>query len=66
MFPVGRVFVNGLGDLGSNLGHVILKTLKMVLDTFLYGIHIFSSLKLSNKNILKNILEIYDQNRISI
>ena len=23
-----------------------------------YGIHIFSSLKISNKNILKNILEI--------
>ena len=31
-----------------------------------YGIHIFSSLKISNKNILKNILEIKDQNRISI
>ena len=28
---VGRVFANGLGDLGS--GHVIPKTLKMVLDT---------------------------------
>ena len=32
----------------------------------IYRIHIFSSLKISNKNILKNILEIYDQNRISI
>ena len=30
---VGRVFANGLGDLGSILGHVIPKTLKMVLDT---------------------------------
>ena len=30
---VGRVFVNGLGDLGSIPGHVIPKTLKMVLDT---------------------------------
>ena len=33
--PVGRVFVNGPGDLGSNLGHVLPKTLKMVLDTSL-------------------------------
>ena len=30
---VGRVFANGLGDLGSITGHVIPKTLKMVLDT---------------------------------
>ena len=32
---VGRVFANGLGDLGSILSHVIPKTLKMVLDTSL-------------------------------
>ena len=32
---VGRVFTNGPGDLGSIPGHVIPKTLKMVLDTFL-------------------------------
>ena len=32
---VGRVFTKGLGDLGSIPGHVIPKTLKMVLDTFL-------------------------------
>ena len=32
---VGRVFANGLGDRGSNLGRVIPKTLKMVLDTLL-------------------------------
>ena len=32
---VGRVFANGLGDLGSIPGHVIPKTLKMVLDTSL-------------------------------
>ena len=32
---VGRVFANGLGDLGSIPGRVIPKTLKMVLDTFL-------------------------------
>ena len=31
----------------------------------LYNIHFFS-LKISNKNIHKNILEILDQNRISI
>ena len=31
--PVGRGFVNGPGDLGSILGRVIPKTLKMVLDT---------------------------------
>ena len=30
---VGRVFGNGPGDLASILGHVIPKTLKMVLDT---------------------------------
>ena len=30
---MGRVFPNGLGDLGSFAGHVIPKTLKMVLDT---------------------------------
>ena len=32
---VGRVFVNGLGDMGSIPGHVIPKTLKIVLDTSL-------------------------------
>ena len=30
---MGRLFANGPGDLGSILGHVIPKTLKMVLDT---------------------------------
>ena len=35
---VGRVFANGLGDLGSILGQVIPKTLKMVLDTSLLNI----------------------------
>ena len=32
---VGRVYSDGPGDLGSILSHVIAKTLKMVLDTFL-------------------------------
>ena len=32
---VGRVFANGLGDLCSVPGHVIPKTLKMVLAAFL-------------------------------
>ena len=32
---VSRVFANGLRDLGSIPGHVIPKTLKMVLDTSL-------------------------------
>ena len=32
---VGRVFANSPGDLGSIPGHVIPKTLKMVLDTSL-------------------------------
>ena len=31
----GRVFANGLGDLGSIPGCIIPKTLKMVLDTVL-------------------------------
>ena len=33
--PVGRVFANGSGDLGSIPGRVIPKTLKMILDTSL-------------------------------
>ena len=33
--PAVRVFANGPGDLGSIPGRVILKTLKMVLDTTL-------------------------------
>ena len=32
---VGRVFTNGLGDVGSVPGHIIPKTLKMVLDNSL-------------------------------
>ena len=32
---MGRVFANGPGDLGSILGRVIPKTLKMLLDTSL-------------------------------
>ena len=32
---IGKVFVNGPGDLGSIPGRVIPKTLKMVLDTSL-------------------------------
>ena len=32
---MGKVFANGLGDLGSIPGRVIPKTLKMVLDTSL-------------------------------
>ena len=32
---VGRMFANGLGDLGSIPGHVIPKTFKMVLDNSL-------------------------------
>ena len=34
---MGRVFANGLGDLGSIPGRVIPKTLKMVLDTSLFN-----------------------------
>ena len=33
--PVGRMFANGPGHLGSILGRIIPKTLKMVLDTSL-------------------------------
>ena len=36
---VGRVFVNGPGDLGSIPGRVISKTLKIVLDTSLLNTH---------------------------
>ena len=34
---MGRVFANGLGDLGSIPDRVIPKTLKMVLDTSLFN-----------------------------
>ena len=34
---VGKVFVNGLGDLGSIPDRVIPKTLKMVLDASLFN-----------------------------
>ena len=34
---MGRVFTNGPGDLGSIHGHVIPKTLKMILDTSLFN-----------------------------
>ena len=36
---VGRVFANGLGDLGSIAGRVIPKTFKMVLETSLLNTH---------------------------
>ena len=46
---VGRVFVNGPGDLGSIPGRVIPKTLKMVLDTpLLNNIRYVSRVKWSN------------------
>ena len=35
---VGKVFANGLADLGSIQGHAIPKTLKIVLDTSLLNI----------------------------
>ena len=42
---VGRVFANGLGDVGSIPDRIILNTLKMILDTSLlntqqYKVHI--------------------------
>ena len=37
-----------------------------MVDVNRYMIQISSSLKMTNKNILKNILEILDQTRISI
>ena len=47
---VGRMFANGPGDLGSNPGRVIPKTLKIVLDTSLlntqqYKVHIKSKVE---------------------
>ena len=36
---VGRVFANGPGDLGSIPGHVIPKTLKMVIDVSVLNTH---------------------------
>ena len=53
-YLVGRVFANGLGDLGSISGRVITKTLKIVLDTFLlktqqYKVRIKSKVKKSRE-----------------
>ena len=45
---MSRVFANGPGDMGSVPGHVIPKTLKMVLDTFLLNIKYVSRVKWSN------------------
>ena len=54
---LGWVFANGPGNLGSILGRVIPKTLKMVLDTFLlntqqYKVRIFIILGHSILSIL--------------
>ena len=38
---MGRVFTNGPGDLGSIPGHVIPKTLKMVLDPSLLNANLY-------------------------
>ena len=38
---MSRVFANGQGDLGSILGRVIPKTLKMVLDTSLLNTQLY-------------------------
>ena len=42
---VGRVFANDPGDLGSIPGHVLPKTLKMVLDTSLLNTHQYVHIK---------------------
>ena len=52
---MGRVFVNGPGDLGSIPGRVIPKTLKMVLDTSLlytqqYTVRIKGEVEQSREN----------------
>ena len=51
---VSRVFANGLGDLGSIPGRVILKTFKMILDAYLhntqqYKVHIQSKVEQSRE-----------------
>ena len=51
---MGRVFANGLGDLGSIPGRVIPKTLKMVLDTSLLNTQQY---KVRIKDKLKQIKE---------
>ena len=53
---MGRVFVDGPGDLGSIPGRVIPKTLKMVLDTSLlntqqYKVRIKSKVEQSREKI---------------
>ena len=51
-FLVGRVFANGLGNLGSIPGCVIPKTLKMVLDTSLLNTQYVSRVKWSNPGVV--------------
>ena len=60
---MGRVFTNGLGDLELNPGHVIPKTLKMVLDTFLlnpqkYEVHIKGKVEQSWERIHLRVVAI--------
>ena len=52
--PMGRVFANGPGDLGSIPGRVIPKTLKMVLDTSLLNIQQY---KVRSKGIVEQSRE---------
>ena len=54
---VGRVFANGPGNLGSIPVHVILKTLKMVLDTSLlntqqYKVHTKGKVEQSRERVV--------------
>ena len=56
---MSRVFANGPGDLGSIPGHVIPKTLKMVLDTSLlntqqYKVHIKGKVEQFMENQMLN------------
>ena len=56
-------------DLATHEGWYAIKLRNQTYSPSNYGIMgytFFSSLKISNKNILQNILEILDQNRISI
>ena len=61
---VGRVFANGLGDLGSIPGCVIPKTLKMALDTSLpntqhYKVHIKGKVEQSRERSNTLPLQLY-------
>ncbi len=64
--PVGRVFANGLGDLGSMPGRVIPKILKMVLDTSLLSTQQYKVWVKCSKEASSTIFKVFRMTRTGI